>query len=520
MYRVFAATAALALALLACMRSQPEVIVVTATFQPSQELPAVPPDDQDYPVQILSPVPAAPLSYPTPDPPRLIPDSAGREYVVQPGDTLYGIALAHGTSLETLLAANSLPDPNQLSVGQTIVLPGPPDGRTSDFKIIPDSRLVRGPGAGRFDVHAFVRQQPGYIRSASDEVKEETLTGADIVQRVSLEFSVDARLLLALLEYRGRWLSNPNPTDEVKQYPLGIQEYGGVDRSGLYKQLAWAADQLNRGYYSWKYRGLSTLEFEDGLRLSYAPGINAGTVALQYMLSRNTSYTEWEEQVGPQGLYATYVAYFGDPFANPVEPLVPRVIEQPTLTLPFASGETWFFTGGPHGGWGSGSAWAAVDFAPPDERSAGSAACYTSEFWVTATAPGVIARSDEGSVVLDLDGDGDETTGWTVLFLHIASEDRIAAGTQVQIGDRIGHPSCEGGFSNATHMHIARRYNGEWIPVACDVCLSEHPVPPFLMSGWTVYGYPNQEYQGYMLNGSERRNAEQGRLSPDNRVSW
>jgi murein DD-endopeptidase MepM/ murein hydrolase activator NlpD len=135
-------------------------------------------------------------------------------------------------------------------------------------------------------------------------------------------------------------------------------------------------------------------------------------------------------------------------------------------------------------------------------------------------ASGVIARSDEGSVVLDLDGDADETTGWTVLYLHIASEERIPVGTQVQTGDRIGHPSCEGGFSNATHVHIARRYNGEWIPAFCQRCAPPHDHPPFTMSNWTVMGFPGQEYQGYMTNGNERRRAEQGRLTPDNRVSW
>jgi LysM repeat protein len=518
MRELLAALGFLTLAILACMRTQPQVIVITATFEPRSEL--TPAEQRDTIVQVLSPIPVNPLSNPTADPTRPISDTTGREYVVQPGDTLYGIALAHGTNVETLVSVNNLPDPNQLSVGQTITLPGPPDGRTSNFKIIPDSRLVRAPGAGSFDVFAFVRQQPGYIRTATDTVKEETLTGAGIVQRVSLEFSVDARLLLSLLEHRGKWLSNPTPPNEVQEYALGIQEYAGVNRSGLYKQLAWAADQLNRGYYNWKYKGLTTLEFEDGLRLMYAPGINAGTVGLQYMLSLSTSYADWEQAVSPGGLYATYVAYFGDPFATPVEPLIPPTINQPPMTLPFASGETWFFTGGPHGGWGSGSAWSAVDFAPPDERATDSAACYISEFWATATAPGVIARSDSGSVVLDLDGDGDETTGWTVLYLHMAGEGRIAPGTLAQTGDQIGHPSCEGGFSNATHMHIARRYNGEWIPITCDLCAPGQIVPPFVMSGWTFYGYTNQEYQGYMLNASERRNAEQGRLTPGNRVTW
>src|SRR5690606_37535414 len=106
--------------------------------------------------------------------------------------------------------------------------------------------------------------------------------------------------------------------------------------------------------------------------------------------------------------YHTYTAYFGDPFTNIIEPLFPPNLQQPALTLPFRPGQTWFYTGGPHGGWGSGSAWSAVDFAPPDERPAGGSSCYVSEYFATAVAPGVIARSGDGAVVLDLDGDGDE----------------------------------------------------------------------------------------------------------------
>jgi hypothetical protein len=69
-------------------------------------------------------------------------------------------------------------------------------------------------------------------------------------------------------------------------------------------------------------------------------------------------------------------------------------------------------------------------------------------------------------------------------------------------------------------MHIARRYNGEWIPAYCDQCILGFETPPFVLGGWTMVGYLNQEYQGYMVNAGERRNAEQGRLAPDNRVSW
>ena len=33
----------------------------------------------------------------------------------------------------------------------------------------------------------------------------------------------------------------------------------------------------------------------------------------------------------------------------------------------------------------------------------------------------------------------------------------------VQAGDPLGHPSCEGGNVTGTHVHLARKFNGEWI---------------------------------------------------------
>lgn len=517
--------AILGISAVSCFQSQPQTIVITATFAPAGDtgFPMTMPVEAIAPdILSLSPVPDAPLVVPTPDPTRPVSDlPVSGEYQVLPGDTLSGIAAANGVTLEALLALNTLENPNILAVGQVLKLPAPPDTFTPDFKILSDNKFVRGPGSAAFDVAGFIAQQPGYIRTASDGIDSITYPAAEIVQRASLEYSLDARLLLALLEVKAGWLSQSELSDTARDYPLEGQEPPpGFDRKGLYKQLAWAANRLNSGYYGWKYDDLRIVEFDLGIRQLYAPGLNAGTVGLQYFLSLNNSYANWQGQVSVEGFYRTYYAYFGDPFSGIVEPLVSPGIVQPEMTFPFQAGETWFFTGGPHGGWGSGSAWAALDFAPPDEVEPGSASCYVSDYWATAVAPGIIARSGGGSVILDLDGDGDETTGWTVLYLHIATEGRVQAGTQVQVGDVIGHPSCEGGFSNATHLHIARRFNGEWIPVSCGLCGPEHVRPPFVMSGWTSIGLEGQEYQGYMVQGDERRVAEQGRLTTENRVAW
>jgi murein DD-endopeptidase MepM/ murein hydrolase activator NlpD len=106
---------------------------------------------------------------------------------------------------------------------------------------------------------------------------------------------------------------------------------------------------------------------------------------------------------------------------------------------------------------------------------------------VTAAAAGRVLRSESGAVVIDLDGDGRETTGWVIFYFHLADENRIAAGTLVEQGDKIGHPSCVGGRSTGTHVHIARKYNGEWLPAAGAV--------PFDLEGWVARAGPG-EYLG------------------------
>jgi len=449
------------------------------------------------------------------------------EHIVQPGDTLFGIAQKYGLTLASLMAVNPSINPDVLSVGQIIALPRTPTAQTPALLLLPDNRLVRGPGSGSLDVSAYVVALPGYLKTSSDRVnfnqangagQPRLLTGAQVVDEVALEYSVDPRLLLAVLEYRAGWLTNPNPLEALKTYPLISQEQSvGFDRAGLYKQLSWAANELNRGYYGWKSRGASLIEFKDGTRLQYAPTLNAGTVALQYWLSLTQDAINWQNQVGEGGFVAVYRGLFGDPFAGAFE-LVPNNLTQPLLTLPFASGEVWYYTGGPHGGWGSGSAWAGIDFAPPDDFSASGSFCTTSQYAVRAVAPGIVARSADGAFILDLDGDGDETTGWTILYLHM--DQRLPTGTRVNTGDVVGRAACAGGFSTATHLHMARRYNGEWIPADCATCRPDSQRQAFTLGGWVVEGIIGQEYQGFLKQGTTTLQAEQSRLLPINHISW
>ena len=187
------------------------------------------------------------------------------------------------------------------------------------------------------------------------------------------------------------------------------------------------------------------------------------------------------------GVAQVYRISFGDPWVAE-EPHLPGSLAQPELRLPFAPGQAWALTGGPHTAYGTAQPFAALDFAP----GAITGGCTPSDEWVTAVAAGVVARSELGTVVLDLDGDGDERTGWVIFYFHIGSQGRAPTGTVLQTGDPLGHPSCEGGRATGTHVHIARKYNGEWI-------LAEGGLA-FNLEGWIAHN-GSQAYLGSLTRG-------------------
>jgi LysM repeat protein len=455
-------------------------------------------------IEIPARADGAPLVTPTPDPPRSLPTprQLADEYVVQPGDTIGAIAQAFGVGVGALLEANELSQDDILSLGTTLRIPSPePSSPGPSFKIIPDSELVYGPAAAAFDIGEFVSAQGGYLGQYSEELNTAALSGSAIVELVAENYSVNPRLLLALLEHRSHWITQAEPRLADPDYPLGFVH---PNRLGLYRQLAWAANELNRGYYLWRANAVGTWVLSDGTVIPIDPTINAGTAAVQHFFSVLDGRTAWGEDANAYGLFQTYFFMFGNPFDLALEPLVPVVLQQPTLEVPFEAGISWAFTGGPHAAWDSGSGWGALDFAPPDVMG-----CSVSEQWITAAADGFVVRAADGAVVQDLDGDGFEQTGWNILYMHVFEQDRVLPGAYLYAGDRIGHPSCEGGISNASHLHIARKYNGEWIPADGSL--------PLMLGGWISSG-DGTEYDGALRRGSETLLADEG-ASESNMIS-
>jgi phage tail protein X len=410
-------------------------------------------------------------------------------YAAQRGDTLPAIAGHFNTSVEAILEANP-----SLAATSTTLRPGmqlsvpayylPLTG--SPFKIMPDSEIVNGPSAIDFDVRVEILSRPGHLAEESDYAYQLERPAWEVVQVIADNYSIHPRLLLALLEYQSSALSDPFPTEQAASYPLGHQD---ARFRGLFRQLLWAAERLNDGYYGWRTGDLREFETLDGMLYRPDSWQNAGSVAIQNLFAGLYSASDLTTVLGPDGFYASFSELWGDPYSFEIE-LIPAQLEQPEMSLPFLPNRIWDFTGGPHFSWGTSLPWGALDFAPP----ASITGCSPSLEWATAPAPGIVTRSEEAIVVLDLDSDRDARTGWSLFYFHLDTRDRIAAGTAVQTGDLIGHPSCEGGRATGTHFHLARRFNGEWLPAAGPI--------PFELDGW-VAANGEQPYEGTLMKGSK-----------------
>ncbi|MBE7534609.1 MAG: M23 family metallopeptidase [Anaerolineales bacterium] len=425
---------------------------------------------------------------PTMSPPPVATESI--LYYAQNGDWLPAVARRFNVETAEITSPKLLPASGLLAAGTLLIIPDRADiltPSTSATQLIPDSEVVFSASATTFDIAGYVKDAGGYLSTYREYLNSTAWTnGAAEIERISYENSINPRLLLAILDYEANWVRGEPENEFRKNYPLGYENY---HNKGLYQQLAWAINQLSTGYYGWRTGTISSVTFNDRTTYQLAPSLNAGTVAIMIYFAQLHSQNEWLRIMDPNSGFASFYAnMFGSPWirAESFGAIFPPTLIQPEMILPFDIGANWAFTGGPHGAWESYGPLAAIDFAPAADKSG----CTKSNNRVLAIAPGLVIRSEKGIVVIDLDGDGQEQTGWNILYLHVAERGRVAQGKWVDQNEPIGYPSCEGGVATGTHVHIARKYNGEWITV-------DGPTP-WVMSGWTVVA-GDRPYQGKLV---------------------
>lgn len=146
------------------------------------------------------------------------------EYVVQPGDTLSGIAKAVGVGLKALLDANELTDPDRLTVGQKVVVPA---GGSAPQPAVPAARSNQ-PGTA-----APAGQAAAPAAASSDEA-------STTINRLAQQYGVDPALVRALA-----WIDTDGKPRKLEA-PGGVGYLAVTDPTFEYIQASLVKRALDR----------------------------------------------------------------------------------------------------------------------------------------------------------------------------------------------------------------------------------------------------------------------------------
>ena len=238
------------------------------------------------------------------------------DYTAQTGDTLPALAARFNTTVNEIFEANP-----QIPRDATTMPPGMPMKIpiyylalwASPFQIIPDHAFVNGPTVVGFNTSAYVKSQPGWLKNYRVYAGDKWRSGAEMVDYVAVNYSINPRLLLAILEYQGGALTQPAPP--VKKNLLGFtQTYW----ENPYLQLVIAANTLNNGYYGWRIGNLTEFEDTSNILIRPDPWQNAASVSIQYYYSRIFAGDKYALATGPRGLFQTYESLFATRGMSPL----------------------------------------------------------------------------------------------------------------------------------------------------------------------------------------------------------
>jgi hypothetical protein len=91
------------------------------------------------------------------------------------------------------------------------------------FQIIPDAAFVYGPDLLDFDLQAFLQSTPGWFKHYRAIINEKHLDAAGVLTYYSENFSLNPKMLLALIEYQTGALTNPVRNENAEGSFLGLK---------------------------------------------------------------------------------------------------------------------------------------------------------------------------------------------------------------------------------------------------------------------------------------------------------
>jgi murein DD-endopeptidase MepM/ murein hydrolase activator NlpD len=343
-----------------------------------------------------------------------------------------------------------------------------------------DQRLTYEPGFYAPQIQAFLDSQPGPLKGISLAVGDRRHTFAEALTGQTAYYSLNPKVLLALLEVQNGLLSNANATPDQLAWAMNYRGEKG-NRRGLSAQVRWATREIVHAKHDYPARVPFT--FSD--KSTAAP--SADITLSEYAIGRVLAATTTPDRL-PKLLAAfreTYTRLFGDPRPAPQGWPAPAA---PFLwwPLPWPAQVTSFFDhGGPflmrNAADGVVTYWG--------RREIDLAFAYNGhDGWDYAAAPPTLAlAAADGDVVFAGNADDncatravvlDHRNGYRTLYWHLARVD-VKIGDSVTRGQQVGMVG-ESGCARGPHLHFGVQYLGRnidpygWCGAAPDPW-AEHP---------------------------------------------
>ena len=150
---------------------------------------------------------ATPESQSTVQPIKTLTGTPGDDrYLAQSGDTLPALAGRFRVEPQDITSELPIPEKTLIPFGQPLIISNWVKTTSNPDPVLPDSEVINSPTTLDLDIDRTISQAGGYLSQYKELVQGEQLSGAEIVQRVALESSVNPRFLLALLELRSGWV--------------------------------------------------------------------------------------------------------------------------------------------------------------------------------------------------------------------------------------------------------------------------------------------------------------------------
>jgi murein DD-endopeptidase MepM/ murein hydrolase activator NlpD len=368
------------------------------------------------------------------------------------------------TNVSVLPSATPAPEPapTSASVPGATSVPAPTAGPAA-AGFFDDSRLFYEPGFYVPEIQLFLDTQPGALKGLIYQVGDRRHTFAEVLVGQTSYYSVNPRVILALLESQSQLISDGAPGSDQIGWAIGFQGDSGNWR-GLQGQVRWAVRQL---FYARRdYRAYAPLTYADNNSYEPPPGLSLSEYVIARVLAPTTTPDRLPTRM--QRFSDAYTELFGDPrsapqgWPEPGAPFLHRPTEQVVPVTSFFDHDGPFLTRSPAG--------SVVTYWGRDETDA-SFAYDGHDGWDYAAAPPDRALAAAAGLVV-FAGNADDGcatravviehgNGYRTLYWHLARVD-VEIGQQVAAGEVLGVIG-ESGCALGPHLHFGTQFLGRGV---------------------------------------------------------